>query len=167
MQKTHGMNVGKREGVLQNRLLQWLLHRWFLLTRAMTMGVRAIVLDGEDRVLLVEHTYTPGWHLPGGGIEIGETVLDALAKELREEAGVELTGPALLHGVFFNLDMARRDHVIAFVVRDFVWAGPPQPTWEIRAARFFALDDLPADTTNAARARLAEVLADVPPGPFW
>ncbi len=161
------MNVGKPDGLLQNRILQWLLHRWFLLTRAMTMGVRAIVLDGEERVLLVEHTYTPGWHLPGGGVEIGETMLDALAKELREEAGVELTGPALLHGVFLNRAMAHRDHVVAFVVRDFAWAGPPQPTREIRAARFFAFDDLPADTTHATRARLAEVLADEVPGPFW
>ena len=167
MQNTHAMNDGKQEVLLPYRVLQWLLHRWFLLTRAMTMGVRAIVLDGEERVLLVEHTYTPGWHLPGGGVEIGETMLDALAKELREEAGVELTGPAGLHGVFLNRRITRRDHVVAFVVRDFSWSGPPQPTREIRAARFFALDDLPADTTQATRARLAEVLADVPPSPYW
>ncbi len=167
MQNTHDIKVGKQEGLLQNRTLQWLLHRWFLLTRAMTIGVRAIVLDTEERVLLVQHTYTPGWHLPGGGVEIGETMLDALAKELREEAGLHLTGPALLHGVFLNRRMAGRDHVVAFVVRNFSWPGPPQPTREIRAARFFALDDLPADTTQATRARLAEVLADVPPGPFW
>ena len=167
MQKTHGSDAGKQEGLLQNRLLQWLLHRWFLLTRAMTLGVRAIVLDADERVLLVQHTYTPGWHLPGGGVEIGETMLDALAKELREEAGMQLTGPALLHGVFFNRRMAGRDHVVAFIVRDFTWSGPPQPTREIRAARFFALDDLPTDTTQATRARLAEVLSDVPPSPFW
>ena len=115
------------------RVMQWLAHRWFLLTRAMTLGVRAVVLDGEEQVLLVMHTYTPGWHLPGGGVEIGETVHQALAKELLEEAGVTMQAEPVLHGVFFNARISRRDHVAVFVVRDFAWSGPPAPNREISA----------------------------------
>ena len=42
----------------------------------MTLGVRGVVLDGEDRVFLVKHSYVAGWHLPGGGVEVGETFLE-------------------------------------------------------------------------------------------
>jgi 8-oxo-dGTP pyrophosphatase MutT (NUDIX family) len=142
--------------------LQWLLHRWFLLTRAMTLGVRAIVLDDEGRVLLVEHGYVAGWHLPGGGVEIGETLVEALAKELREEGGVTLAGPALLHGVFLNARLSRRDHVAVFVVRDFVWNGPPPATREISRAAFFPVDALPAGGwQRCSRTRRHPIFGDI------
>lgn len=155
------------ERVFVKPLTQWLFHRWFLLTRAMTLGVRAIVLDGEAQVLLVRHTYIPGWHLPGGGVDIGETLLDALAKELREEAGLTLGGPPALHGVFFNKGVSRRDHVAVYVVRAFSWGGPPAPTREIAEARFFPLAALPEGTSQATRHRLAEVLEERPPSALW
>ncbi len=50
------------------RFLVRLLHVYFRLRRGMTLGVRGLVVDGEGRVLLVEHTYLPGWWLPGGGV---------------------------------------------------------------------------------------------------
>lgn len=70
---------------LRTRIVVWLLHRVFKLTRGMTLGVRAACFDGEGRIFLVRHTYVPGWYMPGGGVERGETALDALRKELREE----------------------------------------------------------------------------------
>lgn len=140
------------------RLLRRVLHLYFRLSRGMTLGVRAAVLDGAGRVFLVRHTYTPGWHLPGGGVEVGETVLDALAKELREEACIRLTGQAALHGVFFNRAMSRRDHVAVFVVRDFTVERIKQPDREIAEALWFALDGLPDGTTAATRRRLAEIV---------
>ena len=149
------------------RGLQWLAHHWFLMTRAVTLGVRAVVLDGDGQVLLVKHTYTPGWHLPGGGVEVGETVHAALAKELAEEAGVTVHGVPILHGMFFNARISRRDHVAVYVVRDFDWSGPPEPNREISAARFFPLAGLPQDTTEATRRRLAEVLDDAPVSATW
>ena len=57
-------------------------------TRGLTIGVRALVFDGEGRVFLVKHTYVAGWHMPGGGVETGETLVAALDRELREEGNI-------------------------------------------------------------------------------
>jgi 8-oxo-dGTP pyrophosphatase MutT (NUDIX family) len=143
------------------------LHVYWRMTRGLTLGVRALVLDGARRIFLVNHTYVRGWHLPGGGVEPGETVLAALARELAEEGNIELTGPAHLHGMFFNGRVSRRDHVACFVVDSFRQSAPPAPNREIAAARFFALDELPGDTTAATRARIAEVLMGAPVSERW
>ena len=89
----------------------------------MTLGVRAVVLDGDDRVFLVKHSYVSGWHLPGGGVEVGETFREALRRELAEEGRIELAGDPALHGLFLNSHVSRRDHVAVYVVRQFS-AGP-------------------------------------------
>ena len=127
-------------------------------TRGMTLGVRGIVFDAAGRVLLIQHRYSSGWQFPGGGVDAGETVREALTRELKEEANVTLTAPARLHGVFFNRRVSRRDHVFAFVVREWRQETAPKPSLEILEHRFFAPTDLPANTTAGTRARLAEVL---------
>src|SRR3981081_3862413 len=81
------------------------------LTRGMTLGVRALVIGPDGRIFLVKHSYVSGWHLPGGGVELGETLLDALVRELREEGNLEPTAPPTLHGMFFNDHPSQRDHV--------------------------------------------------------
>ncbi len=143
------------------------LHLYWRFARGLTLGVRGLVIDEARRVFLVQHTYVRGWHLPGGGVEPGETMLSALARELFEEGNIELTGPPALHGVFFNTRVSRRDHVACFVVQSFRQTAPPVPTKEIAASRFFALDELPGDTTAGTRARIAEVLLGVPVSERW
>jgi hypothetical protein len=69
--------------------------------------------------------------------------------------------------MFFNARISRRDHVALFVVRDFAQDGPPVPDHEIIAHGFFSLDELPADTGRAARARIAEVLEGVTVSELW
>ena len=85
----------------------------------MTLGVRAVVLDGENRVFLVKHSYVSGWHLPGGGVETGETLREALTRELMEEGKIELVGEPTLFGVYLNSHVSRRDHVALYLVRHF------------------------------------------------
>ena len=104
--------------------LRRLFHLYWRFARGMTLGVRAVVLDGEGRVFLVKHGYVSGWHLPGGGVEVGETFRDALRRELAEEGKIELVGEPRLHGIFLNRHVSRRDHVAVYVVRSFR-AGQP------------------------------------------
>jgi 8-oxo-dGTP pyrophosphatase MutT (NUDIX family) len=144
-----------------------LLHYYWRFARGLTLGVRAVVLDVEGRVFLIKHTYADGWHLPGGGVEVGETLMQAMARELREEGNIALTGPPLLHGVFFHPVYSQRDHVSVWVVRDFRQIAPPEPNSEIAAHGFFPLDALPPDTTAGTRARIAEVLSGKPPTERW
>jgi 8-oxo-dGTP pyrophosphatase MutT (NUDIX family) len=143
------------------------LHFYWRFSRGATLGVRAAVLDGQARVFLVKHSYVDGWHLPGGGVETGETLLQSLARELAEEGNIVLTAPPRLHGVFFNKRVSRRDHVALYVVRDFRQDAPPQPNREIVAHGFFPLTALPADTGRATRARLAEVMENAEAGELW
>lgn len=143
------------------------LHLYWRFARGLTLGVQGCVLDGEGKVLLVRHGYVAGWHFPGGGVETGETILDALTRELNEEAGVRLTGAPVLHGIFQNIAATRRDHVAVYVVRDFEWGGPPAPTYEIREARFFPVAAVPDDTSAATRRRLEEILKGAAPAATW
>ncbi|HEY8566242.1 MAG TPA: NUDIX domain-containing protein [Beijerinckiaceae bacterium] len=144
-----------------------LLHLYWRFARGLTMGVRAVVLDEASRVFLVRHTYVKGWHLPGGGVEIGETAGEALRRELREEAGLELSAEPMLHGLFFNPRLAGRDHVAVYIVRRFRVAEVKAPDREIAGAGFFPLDALPDGTTGATHRRLAEIASGSPPAAEW
>ncbi len=137
------------------------------MTRPLTLGVRGVVIDEADRVLLVRHGYVSGWHFPGGGVEVGETCLQTLARELEEEARVALNGVPALHGLFFNAKVSRRDHVAVYVVRDFAILGERAPDWEIKEARFFPRDGLPEGTTVSTRARIAEIFNSEPIPAHW
>jgi 8-oxo-dGTP pyrophosphatase MutT (NUDIX family) len=99
--------------------LRGVFHLYWRFARGMTLGVRAVVLDSDNRVFLVEHSYIAGWHLPGGGVEVGESFREALGRELLEEGRIEVTGEPVLLGIFFNSHVSRRDHVAVYVVRQF------------------------------------------------
>jgi 8-oxo-dGTP pyrophosphatase MutT (NUDIX family) len=147
--------------------LRRIFHLYWRFARGMTLGVRGLVIDGAGRILLVQHSYVRGWHLPGGGVEIGETMQQALVRELAEEGNIRLTAAPRLHGMFFNRRVSERDHVAVYIVQDFQQDGPLKPNREITHASFFALDALPNDTTAGTRARIAEVLGGAPVSEHW
>jgi 8-oxo-dGTP pyrophosphatase MutT (NUDIX family) len=164
------MGGGARGENMQNAFEQTTrraMHFYWRFARGLTLGARAVVIDEARRIFLVKHTYVRGWHLPGGGVEPGETLLAALARELCEEGNIELAEPPLLHGVFYNPRWSRRDHVACFVVQSFRQSAPVVPNREIAAAGFFALDELPGDTGAGSRARIAEVLLGAPVSERW
>jgi len=148
-------------------LLRRVFHLYWRFARGATLGAFAMVIDGQGRVFLIRHSYISGWHLPGGGVETGETVKTALARELVEEGNIKLTGEPALHGVFHNRRVSKRDHVMLYVVREFVQETPPVPDREIVAHGFFAIDELPEDTGRATRARIAEVFHGQAVSELW
>lgn len=148
-------------------VLRRLFHFYWRFARGMTLGVRAVVLDGDGRVFLVKHSYVEGWHLPGGGVEVGETFEDALRRELAEEGRIELAGEPALQGIFFNSHVSRRDHVAVYLVREFAQDRLPEPNHEIVACGFFAPGALPPETTEGTRLRIAEILQGKPGITTW
>lgn len=142
------------------------LQPWFRQSRGLTLGVRVAVIDAQGEVLLVRHSYAPGWMLPGGGVERGETVRDAALREIREEGGIIAGGEPALHGVLANHRQFPGDHIVCYALRDFTrtaWS----PGLEIVAARFWPADALPEGTTGGTRRRIAEIMAGSPAPALW
>ncbi len=148
-------------------LMRRVMHFYWRFSRGATLGARGMVIDGSGRVFLIKHSYVEGWHLPGGGVETGETLLAALARELAEEGNIVMTAPPVLHGVFFNKRASRRDHVAVYIVREFRQDGAPVPNHEIVEHGFFAPDALPEDVSRATRARIAEVFGGASVSELW
>lgn len=127
------------------------------ITRPRTLGVRVIAHDGTGRVVLVRHTYSSGWYLPGGGVEKREAAADAALREVVEETG--LTGVTIesVQGIFHNLREGKDDHVAVFVARAAAGAQPviADPR-EIAEVAWFACDALPQDVSPATARRIAE-----------
>jgi len=136
------------------------------LRRGMTLGVRGVVVDADRRVLLVEHTYVPGWHLPGGGVERGETAVQSLGRELEEEAGVQPTAAPRLISIHANHRNYPRDHVLVYLVEAWV-PCPATSRGEIHQVGWFALNHLPEGATPATRVRLAEIFDGQAGDPEW
>lgn len=120
-----------------------LFHFYFLITRPLTLGVRAIIRNEQGQILLVKHAYSDGWHLPGGGVETGETCEAALKRELAEEVGIEpsrLTPVRVIH----NSTASKRDHVIFYAIDEWCQNLNHQPNpLEIESVIWFSECDLP------------------------
>src|SRR6476469_5002618 len=83
---------------------------WDWIAQPIKLGVRMILVQ-DGKVLLVRHSYMPGWHCPGGSMQRWESPLEAAAREAREEAGVELLEAPTFVGIFTGYQNGRSDHV--------------------------------------------------------
>lgn len=137
------------------------------LKRGQTLGARCVLIDEAGRVLLIRHTYVPGWSFPGGGVEHDETLVDALRRELREEVGVTLQEDPVLHGIFANFERFPGDHVALFVSRAWRQDEAPRRNLEIAEQRRFAPGDWPDSLSPATGRRLGELFGDAVLSPYW
>nr|WP_295986618.1 NUDIX domain-containing protein [uncultured Agrobacterium sp.] len=158
--------TGQKARPFHMRVFIRFLHFIFLFTRGATLGVRAACFDEKGRIFLVRHTYLPGWYLPGGGVERGETLLMALHKEIREEGNlVAASTPQLFH-VYLNLEGSNRDHVALYRL-EVSQTAPKKPDHEIAESGFFDLSALPEGVTAATRRRLAELAGETEIADHW
>jgi ADP-ribose pyrophosphatase YjhB (NUDIX family) len=154
-------------GARASRLITAMLKPFWRLRRGMTLGAQGVIIDGGGRVLLVRHSYRPGWFFPGGGVEWGETIEAALARELDEEVGVELRAPAELHGIFSNFANFKGDHIAVFIVRHWTRRENYRRPAEISEADMFDVRHLPERTDAGTRNRLAEIFDGAPTSALW
>lgn len=124
----------------------------------LTLGVRIAAFDRMGRIFLVRHSYVPGFYLPGGGVELGETCREAVMREAQEEGGLVFERLPELYNIYRNDGTARRDHVALFIARNVSLRDKTfSPAGEIIEAGFFPLDALPKDATAATVARIREI----------
>lgn len=144
-----------------------LLHVYFLMTRGLTLGVRAVVRSDDGKFLLVRHTYTPGWHFPGGGVERGTSAEHALRSELHQETGLSIIERPRLHGIYFNNAVSTRDHVLVYLCKVEGSISDKPASLEIARIGFFGLDDLPDGTDPGAERRMREIVEGVEHRDEW
>lgn len=142
-----------------------LQNAYLLLRKPRTLGVRTLALDEAGDVLLVRHSYRPGWFFPGGGVHKWETLEQAAIRESREEGAIEIDTLEPLFGMYANFTPYRCDHVALFVARQ--WRKIDSRSAEIAEAGFFPLEDLPAGATDATRRRVDEFLGKAPFSSSW
>jgi 8-oxo-dGTP diphosphatase len=115
------------------------------LLRHPVVGVAAAATTEDGRWLLIRRRDTGGWALPGGTLEWGETIGQAVARELAEEAGVALLGTSELQAVYSNPERDYRFHAVTIVVTVTVSEilHPPKNSLEIAEVRLFERTELP------------------------
>jgi 8-oxo-dGTP pyrophosphatase MutT (NUDIX family) len=160
---SYGGDEAETVGFLRN-----VAFRLYMTIRALwtpvSLGAVALVLDGEGRVLLVRHSYNPGWRLPGGGVGRGEPPNRAVLRELKEEVGltggnaafVSLhtrgAGWATMVVALYRVDGARLNFRPNLEIREICFADPRWP---------------PDGATPATLRRLAEFTGQAPLSPYW
>ena len=150
------------------KLFTKILHIFFGITRPLTIGVRCIIHDGSGSVMLVRHTYISGWHLPGGGVEVGEVCESALIREIVEECRIEITDKPVLFGVYLNSVVSARDHIILYVSNSWNYKQDlPSKRLEIADSAMFNLTDLPIDIDPSTRQRLDEWIGGTESALIW
>lgn len=136
------------------------------LFRTKSLGAFGLILDKDNRVMLVRLTYAPYWHFPGGGVDHRETLRTALARELQEEVGVMVQDEAEFFGIYCNKRKGWNDYPSLFIVRKFEQLLPHHCN-EIAEVQWFAYKDLPDDVSEGTRARLDEFFGDAKLSEFW
>ncbi len=117
------------------------------------VGINAIARASDGRILLIRRGDTGEWALPGGTLEWGETLREALPRELLEEAGVEQVELGQLLGVYSDPDRDPRFHAVTIIVEAKISepSRPPGNPVEILEVGLFAQSELPTDLSHGHR----------------
>lgn len=139
------------------------VRRWgvWLAESRFTVTAGGVVLDERGRVLLLNHVFRKGsgWGIPGGFINRDEQPEEALRRELREEAGMELDG---VEFAFARTLEGLPQVEIIFRARARAASAHAQ-SLEIKSAAWFARDELPPELSRDQRRLIERALTDGAP----
>ena len=122
-----------------------------------SVSVAAAIVDGEGRVLAVRRRDNSHWEPPGGVLDLDETISEGLAREVREETGVEIELEDLT-GVYKNLVRG----IVALVFRCRPLNDPVDSTAEVREIRWLDPAEISEYMDEAYAVRMLDALE---PGP--
>jgi 8-oxo-dGTP diphosphatase len=123
-----------------------------------SVSVVAAVVNDAGEVLAIRRADNGNWAPPGGVLELEETILEGLVREVLEETGVT-TAPVRLTGAYKN--MARKVIELVFYCR--VVDGSPRPTQEAVEVRWLRPDEILQWMNEALGTRVLDALTDGPP----
>ncbi|HTO41216.1 MAG TPA: NUDIX domain-containing protein [Rhizomicrobium sp.] len=128
-------------------------------------GAHGLIEDDTGRLLLVRHTYFPGWHLPGGGVQRGEPAHAAVLRELNEEIGLTSAQSCTLFGLYTRKHLWATNVIALFHLNgaDFTFS----PNAEIAEAKFFTPDAPPKDIGPGAHRRFLEHTQKTEKSLYW
>lgn len=132
---------------------------------ASTVGVRALILNEKQEILLIRHTYRPGWFFPGGGVNAGETPKQAVIRESYEEAGIVTKDDPTLLGIFYQVFMGVDDYVVFYKINNYEIITVNSA--EIAEVKWYPYDQLPKDITPSTLQRLEEFFQKRPHPENW
>ena len=133
---------------LKHRLIKFI----WKVTKPTTMGIRAMLIK-DNQILLVKHSYTDSWYLPGGSIKKYETYDTAIRRELDEELGAKLYSYTLF-GNYTNHFEYKNDNIIILLSTDFNVNGNTDD--EISEFQYFKFNNLPKDISPGTLRRINE-----------
>jgi ADP-ribose pyrophosphatase YjhB (NUDIX family) len=131
-------------------------------------GASAIVADNEGRILLQRRSDNGRWALPGGVMDIGESIAEATAREVQEETGLTVE-PERIVGVYtdpghvfaYDNGEVRQQFSICFACR--MVGGEVRPSSESTEVRFFATADIESLNIHPSiRLRIEDYVKDEP-----
>jgi 8-oxo-dGTP pyrophosphatase MutT (NUDIX family) len=150
-------------------VMKWLLtlayranRMWCFLMRPLSISVKLMLIQDaqtDAKIVLVQHSYQPGWHIPGGGVKRGETLEQAARREAREELGATLND-LRLQGIYTHFGEYKSDHLAMFVSEAFTFTGRGDA--EIERLELFPVRNLPKGLSKSSRRRVEEYLHGQP-----
>lgn len=127
--------------------------------RPHSVSVAGVIVDDQGRALLIQRRDNGQWEPPGGVVEAGETLPDALQREVLEETGMKIALPARLTGVYKNMTGL----IVSLVFRCEAIDGTPTTGDETYALRWATRDEVVTLADEAYAVRVLDALDSVTP----
>lgn len=131
-----------------------------------SIRVRVLIFNERGELLLMRQPLSPQWWLlPGGGVKRGETLQQALIREMQEEFGFTALRDVQVIGAYSDFMDARMDYLVLF--RSTTHETPIRNSWEVTEVRFFPLHDLPENCAPSVLRRIQAFQQNLSDGGAW